>query len=237
MAMADDSSSRAGFISHSVDKNDLRPGDHIYCHRIGYTHHGIYIDEPGCEVIHFSGDDKGSLEKKWNQQSGELSKRVARLSSEKDQLPEDSARAKEIKQELDEIYEDDRIVCIKSTTLANFLNGATLRLVSYDCSFIKKIFVIVRSSCHTKKAMPPSETIKLAKHFLYHPQEWGNYELTSNNCENFACFCKTGDMNIATQLQYHSNAFSETVSEFLFQSCQTAEDALRNYRQIKANKN
>lgn len=53
----DDSSKRAGLIIHSVYKSDLKPGDHIYCYRalFAYSHHGIYIGERDCEVIHFAG--------------------------------------------------------------------------------------------------------------------------------------------------------------------------------------
>ena len=61
----DDSYSRVGIISHAISKEDLKPGDHIYCYRLGfiYSHHGIYIGEADCEVIHFSGED-GSLASK-----------------------------------------------------------------------------------------------------------------------------------------------------------------------------
>ena len=58
MSSREDSSSRVG-ISHDISKEDLKPGDHIYCYRAGFTysHHGIYIGEADCEVIHFSGED------------------------------------------------------------------------------------------------------------------------------------------------------------------------------------
>ena len=55
----DDSSQRAGMISHDVSRVDLKPGDHIYCYRgvpplLCISHHGIYVGERDCEVIHFS---------------------------------------------------------------------------------------------------------------------------------------------------------------------------------------
>ena len=57
-AEKDDSKKRAGLLFQMVRKNELRPGDHIYAYRYGgiYAHHGIYIGEPGMEVIHFSGN-------------------------------------------------------------------------------------------------------------------------------------------------------------------------------------
>uniref|UniRef100_A0A1X7TIC3 LRAT domain-containing protein n=1 Tax=Amphimedon queenslandica TaxID=400682 RepID=A0A1X7TIC3_AMPQE len=122
-----------GAFSHAIDVKDLKPGDHIYCHRSAlffYSHHGIYVGEPDCEVIHFSGIP--------------------------DSLPKDSEKAKEIEKKLK--------ISIKSTTLANFQNGSTLRLVAYSCSGTKNFFAVVSS--HYVKAMPPSETVKLAKHFM-----------------------------------------------------------------------
>ena len=58
MARKDDSKKIEGPLIHIVLKDWLKPGDHIYAYRLGgvYAHHGIYIGEPGMEVIHFSGN-------------------------------------------------------------------------------------------------------------------------------------------------------------------------------------
>ena len=228
---ADDSHDRVGYIFHSVAKSDLKPGDHIYCHRMLYNHHGIYIGEHGCEVIHFSGpDNKGSLDKKRGSYDDQTRKEVTKLSNELKYLPEDSERAKEVRKRLNELHKDhQRPVCIQSTDLDTFCDGAKIRLVSYNCSGIKKLLVITRGSCHTMEAMPPSETVKLAKHFLNNPNEWGNYKLKSNNCETFACFCKTGQMEIAAQL----NPTRNVVQEAFITPCQTYERALRDYRALQ----
>ena len=61
---ADDSYSRVGHFSHEIKKCHLKPGDHIYCWRIGYQHHGIYIGKPGREVVHFSGPRKEVMKNK-----------------------------------------------------------------------------------------------------------------------------------------------------------------------------
>ena len=55
-AVEDDSSDRVGWISHAIKKQNLKPGDHIYSYRAGfaYSHHGIFVGEEDCEVIHFS---------------------------------------------------------------------------------------------------------------------------------------------------------------------------------------
>ena len=59
MAAKDDSKKRVGLLFHHVAEHELRPGDHIYAYRaVGlYAHHGIYIGEPGVEVIHFVGEE------------------------------------------------------------------------------------------------------------------------------------------------------------------------------------
>ena len=214
-AREDDSCDRAGYFIHSIDKSDLRPGDHIYCHRKLYNHHGIYIGERDCEVIHFSGPENNGLLYKKMGTLYEIMEKVGKY------LLEDS-RSEDSKRKMQPI-------CIRSTNLYTFLNGAPARLVSYNSSGIKKLLVIVRSSCHTMEAMPPSETVKLAKHFLEHPSEWGNYNLASNNCETFACFCKTGLMDIAAQLHPTRNV----VKEAFHTPCQTYERAIRDYRALQ----
>ena len=66
MNSRDDSYSRVGRFSCDISKEDLKPGDHIYCYRAGFTysHHGIYIGEADCEVIHFSGEDDSLASKR-----------------------------------------------------------------------------------------------------------------------------------------------------------------------------
>ena len=69
LQVEDDSHARVGYISHAIQMQDLKPGDHIYCYRgwgpfTVYSHHGIYIGEKDYEVIHFAGDDPHSLSSK-----------------------------------------------------------------------------------------------------------------------------------------------------------------------------
>ena len=202
---------------------DLKPGDHIYCHSSAlffYSHHGIYIGEPGCEVIHFSGIPDSKL---GSQSSSDLSldNETKLLLQELQTLPKDSKRAKEIAKKLK--------IGIKSTTLAEFQSGSKLCLVAYGCSGTKHFFAVVSS--HYVNAMPPSETVRLAKHFYDHPEKWNEYHLQYNNCETFATFCKTGRLDLAAQLyQLVRNVFTEWKME---PTCQTAEEALEKYGKLK----
>uniref|UniRef100_A0A1X7UAB0 LRAT domain-containing protein n=1 Tax=Amphimedon queenslandica TaxID=400682 RepID=A0A1X7UAB0_AMPQE len=209
-----------GAFSHAIDVKDLKPGDHIYCHKspfFFYSHHGIYIGEPDCEVIHFSGTSDSKLGSQSSSDSS-LDDETRQLLQELQTLPKDSERAKEIEKKLK--------ICIKSTTLAEFLNGSTLRLVAYGCSGFKHSVSLVSS--HSVKAMPPSETVKLAKHFHDHSEEWNEYHLSYNNCETFATFCKTGRLDLAAQLYQivRNVAFERNIGP----TCQTAEEALIKYQ-------
>ena len=226
MADVDDSGSRVGFVSHAIDEKDLKPGDHIYCHRIGYSHHGIYIGEPDCEVIHFSGDDEEKLI--IGQRNNDKMEQLATLKEKHRKLQDDSAEAKEVQQQIDEILESNHH--IRSTTLDKFRNGDEVRLVAYNADIVKKAFTLFRAACHIVKAMPPLETVKLGKYFCDHPEEWRSYHLIDNNCETFACFCKTGRLDIAVQLnQLHRNLISELhVNQET--PCETFEEALRKFK-------
>lgn len=63
MASVDTSKDRVGYFSHSGC--DLKSGDHIYCYRAlnVYSHHGIYIGETDCQVIHLAGPGDGGGQK------------------------------------------------------------------------------------------------------------------------------------------------------------------------------
>ena len=254
----DDSVERVGYIFHYISEEKLKPGDHIYCRRLGYSHHGIYIGEPDCEVIHFSGGKKGSSLKissspsETDSRSTRVLRKIAysftkidegqlqeeidelyRISNESDdqEMQEIVALIKEYRElqgappnerfeEIKQILRDKiDMMRIRKTKLSDFCSGAWMRLVAYNCNNWFKM----KHSKHQMKAMPINETVKLAKHFMDHPLEWGEYHLKENNCETFACFCKTGRMDIAAQLNLRGN---ESTPPF-----KTAEEALENYCQ------
>ncbi|XP_019858976.1 PREDICTED: uncharacterized protein LOC109587180 [Amphimedon queenslandica] len=120
---------------------------------------------------------------------------------------------------------------IQKTTLDKFRDKNRLCLVAYNCSTASKISSLIHSSsCHTEKAMPLPETRKLAIHFLNHPKEWGGYDFGSEPSEVFACFCKTGLMNIAAQYQISRWIPSSSSQE---EPPDTYKEALEKYRKIK----
>lgn len=219
---------RVRWFSHKFEKEKLKPGHHIYCHRKGgYSHHGIYVGDD--KVIHFCGTDgNGALRQKNTcRQSNETMERAISLLQAFVAIGDYSQEAADsLQEELAEIQENhERPVCIKLATLDEFLDGSKLRLVSYNCSTFKKALTLVSSSCHTIKELSPLFTVRLAKFFCNNPALWPNYHLVKNNCETFACYCKTGLLDIASQLnQIRRNVISEMNKK----GCETIEEALNS---------
>lgn len=77
---------------------------------------------------------------------------------------------------------------IKRSTLDKFLEGYSLRLVSYNDTRLSK-----KGTTQSGHSRAPAEVIKTAIHYADHPDEWEKYNLVTNNCEMFAIFCKTGN--------------------------------------------
>lgn len=42
------------------------------------------------------------------------------------------------------------------------------------------------------QCLTPDEVVERARQELNDPQEWQTFDLTNNNCEHFATYCKTG---------------------------------------------
>ncbi|XP_064385561.1 uncharacterized protein LOC135334338 [Halichondria panicea] len=146
----DDSSLRVKYFTHRIQRDDLKPGDHIYAYRKLriYAHHGIYIgkNKSGIHiVIHFTGDPGTKKSKS-------------------------SAK-------------------IRTSSLDDFLDGAHLRLVSYDdgSSIIKRSGI-----SQFVESLPASEVVGMAETFAMDPDTWEDYNFFTNNCEHFCIFCKTG---------------------------------------------
>ncbi len=78
---------------------------------------------------------------------------------------------------------------IRKTTLDEFLDGAKLRLVSYneDSTLLKRTGGAQKIEC-----LPARKVVETAEYYAEHPEKWGDYDLLKNNCEHFAIFCKTG---------------------------------------------
>lgn len=85
---------------------------------------------------------------------------------------------------------------IKATSLKEFLCGEEkVRLVAYDSNltFYKRF---LPGTSHYRSCKPAREVVYTAQFYCNNPKEWtrkwGKYDLSSNNCEHFAFYCKTG---------------------------------------------
>lgn len=82
---------------------------------------------------------------------------------------------------------------ISATTLDEFCCGSTIRLVAYDISRNSLDYLLKRpGTVHYRKSLVAEEVVNTATKWLNHPELWDEYHLVSNNCEDFAYFCKTG---------------------------------------------
>ena len=243
-----DDSKRIGYITHTMTPKDLKPGDHIYCYRAAniYSHHGIYIGENDCEVIHFSSSNVlnglmdftlTSIERnmQWNADklraydpSFTMSITMYPIDGKEKGKPIPATSVAELSAQRKKAIVD-RSIEVQSTSLSKFCSGAKVRLVSYGASEVAKT-IKKRPSCHVVESMLPTEVVKVAKYFCKHPKEWEDYNLLGdNNCETFACFCKTGLLDVAAQGQRkRDRAYEKTKTP-----CKTFDEALKNYQQAK----
>ncbi|KAL6630712.1 hypothetical protein ACP70R_028563 [Stipagrostis hirtigluma subsp. patula] len=163
-----------GVLSNRVDREDVKPGDHIYSWRTAYiyAHHGIYVGDG--MVIHFTraaGHEIGTgtfldwflfssspatTEGPPCQKCGHLIKRQGVIMS-----------------------------CLDC-----FLDGGSLYLFDYAVSpafFLAK----ARGGTCTLAASDPSDAVIHRARYLLN-NGFGMYCLFKNNCEDFAIYCKTG---------------------------------------------
>ena len=120
---------------------------------------------------------------------------------------------------------NSRFIRIMRGTLSDFTGSDTLEIVEYNSDIsVKERAESEIGSCHRVDAMPPEETLKVAEYFVERSDLWDSYNLYSNNCENFACFCKTGLLDIASQLHPES-AIMETIET----PCTSADEAIKRY--------
>ncbi|GLJ17312.1 hypothetical protein SUGI_0300600 [Cryptomeria japonica] len=160
-------------IHVEMNITEISPGNHIYTPRRLYDHHGIYIGEDLDLVIHFQNslDDKA------------LGSSIHRF----DQCPDCG-------------HHSGRSGVVLSC-LNCFLRGGKIYRFEYDygyrarnwqMSLWEQIWVPrLLKWCTFVNSDPPEIVIGRAKELL--TDGFGDYNLVTNNCEQFALFCKTGN--------------------------------------------
>ncbi|KAK2988267.1 hypothetical protein RJ640_003138 [Escallonia rubra] len=166
---------RAGAVfSNKLDRLQLKPGDHIYSWRAAYlyAHHGIYVGDG--KVIHFTqgaGQEIGT---------GTVLDRVIFSSSPSHSLKNPCQRCG------DQSREDGVI----SSCLDCFLSGGELYLFQYGVSLFFFLAKVRGGTCTLALSDPPEDVLHRAELLLQNG--FGGYQISKNNCEDFAIYCKTG---------------------------------------------
>nr|XP_043629926.1 protein LEAD-SENSITIVE 1-like [Erigeron canadensis] len=161
------------FSQKIEERTDLKEGDHIYTWRKRiYSHHGIFIGND--KVIHFvnpKGKGEGSLSlmpfifSSSVMQKTPCSKSYCGL----EKVPGSG---------------------VKLSCIDCFISKGSLYLFKYQVS-LDFLFLKGRGgTCTTAKSDTPQEVIHRATYL--HEKGYGEYDLKSNNCEDFALYCKTG---------------------------------------------
>lgn len=168
-----------GLLSNRINRDEIKPGDHVYTWRIAYTytHHGIYVGDG--KVIHFT---RGKGE-------GECGTFLDRL------LISSGCSHTSVSCETCSRQQDKcGVIC---SCLDCFLDGGALYRFEYGVNpafFLAK----ARGGTCTLAESDPSETVLHRATFLLQ-KGFGGYDVFKNNCEDFAIYCKTGLLIIEGQ--------------------------------------
>ena len=158
-----------------------------------YSHHDIYVGYN--QVIHFSGTEKDSYT---------TFKTLAMDDENIDKkMEEERDRHKKIafKVQWQEEYHEKRMrelgkqrkIHIRKTTLNEFKGSDHFGVARYGEA---------NAYYRCVQSIDSKETVQLAESYNKDPHRWPKYDLRSNNCETFACYCKT-KLRTGVQLQLH----------------------------------
>ncbi|XP_061372871.1 protein LEAD-SENSITIVE 1-like [Gastrolobium bilobum] len=159
-----------GLLSNRVERDEIKPGDHIYTYRavFTYSHHGIFVG--GSKVVHFIPERK--------------LKSITETSSN---LDDPTSSPCPIFPDCGFRQPDSGVVL---SCLDCFLRKGSLYCFEYGVSPSVFLTRIRGGTCTTALSDPPETVIHRAMYLLQNG--FGNYDVFQNNCEDFALYCKTG---------------------------------------------
>ncbi|KAK3200253.1 hypothetical protein Dsin_023668, partial [Dipteronia sinensis] len=189
-----------GLLSNKIDRQELKPGDHIYCWRTAfiYAHHGIYVG--ASLVIHFTqgpaGKEKG---------------RVLISSC----LPDPKISDAPCPRCGDHNSSFNNGVIL--SCMDCFLSGGELNLFEYGVSPAYFLANVRGGTCTLATSDPPGDVLHRANILL--EKGFGDYDVFKNNCEDFAIYCKTGLLVIPTRVGQSGQVASlGATSKWIFSS-------------------
>ncbi|KAK9987339.1 hypothetical protein SO802_032290 [Lithocarpus litseifolius] len=169
-----------GVVSNKIDRENLKPGDHIYSWSVAYaySHHGIYVDEGN--VIHFTRGE--------GQEIGTGTGLDHVIGSSLPQHPLDNPCPI-----CSDQSKSDGVI---SSCIDCFLSRGD-HLYRYEYGVERTVFLAKADggtctlvSFSSKLANSPEQVIHRAIYFLR--KGFGDYDVIKNNSEDFALCCKTG---------------------------------------------
>ncbi|GBG77026.1 hypothetical protein CBR_g23352 [Chara braunii] len=181
--------------SNRVSKADLVPGDHIYSWRKGYmyAHHGIYAGDG--RVLHFTnGKEEVAFRGAWSFLRGISSKPPV---SDHEPCAACNAAFRS------RIEGGNGVI---ETCLLCFLDGRNLYRFKYGVKPLTFLAKVRGGTCTMATTDNPAEVLERARYLLEHG--FGDYDVFSNNCEDFAIYCKTGLLMTKSELGRSSQAAS-----------------------------
>ncbi|KAB1211102.1 hypothetical protein CJ030_MR6G018088 [Morella rubra] len=163
-----------GLLSNKIERDQLKPGDHIYSWKNAYlyAHHGIYVGEGN--VIHFTrggGQESGT---------GTVLDRILVSSSPASSTDNPCPRC----------GDQSRLSGVMSSCIDCFLSGGNLYLFEYGVSLPLFVGKARGGTCTLAVSDPPEDVLRRAFYLL--ENGFGVYDVFKNNCEDFAIYCKTG---------------------------------------------
>ncbi|KAI3756315.1 hypothetical protein L1987_56135 [Smallanthus sonchifolius] len=186
-----------GYLSHRVDPDQLKPGDHIYTWRTAFTysHHGIYVGEN--KVVHFTAPETASSGSGWNLCSSVPSACSGSGWNLCSSVPSACLNSIQIGQNFDlgsplstcecGVHQSESGVLV--SCLTHFIGTGSLYLYQYGVSKLVYVSKLRGGTCTTAPSAPPQDVIYRANTLL--KIGFGAYNVVRNNCEDFALYCKT----------------------------------------------
>ncbi|KAL4325659.1 hypothetical protein GQ457_11G001720 [Hibiscus cannabinus] len=163
-----------GLLTNRVERNEIKPGDHIYTYRavFTYSHHGIFVG--GSKVVHFRPNR--NLDPSIGT-SSDIYDPIFSLST-CSTFPDCGFR-----------QPNSGVVL---SCLDCFLRNGSLYCFEYGVTPSIFLAKVRGGTCTTAGSDPPETAIHRAMYLLQNG--FGNYDIFQNNCEDFALYCKTGLM-------------------------------------------
>ncbi|GLU00847.1 hypothetical protein SLE2022_181850 [Rubroshorea leprosula] len=177
-----------GLLTNRVERDEIKPGDHIYTYRavFTYSHHGIFVG--GSKVVHFR--PKPSLDSSSKSPSD---KYVPNLDSSRESSSDKYDSVPSLPSSCP-IFPDCGFQPSNSGVVLScldcFLRNGSLYCFEYGVTPSVFLAKVRGGTCTTAASDPPETVIHRAMYLLQNG--FGNYDIFQNNCEDFALYCKTG---------------------------------------------